>query len=71
MFEKSSDFSRIQHRDETLTMRNLEQEKSKPIFHHLRTFVLGLALGNCPILGLSDERHKFDRLEDASHELEV
>ena len=52
-------------------MRNLEQEKSKPIFHHLRTFVLGLALGNCPILGLSDERHKFDRLEDAVYELEV
>ena len=71
MLKKASDFSRIQHHDETITMRNSKQEKSKLIFHHLRTFVLGLALGICPILGLSDERHKFHHLEDAVYELEV
>jgi hypothetical protein len=52
-------------------MRNSKEQKSKLICHRLRTFVLGLALGNWSILGLSDERHKFDRLEDAVYELEV
>ena len=52
-------------------MRNSKEQTSKLICHRLRTFVLGLALGNWPILGLSDERHKFDRLEDAVYELEV
>jgi hypothetical protein len=52
-------------------MRTSKERKFKLICHRLRTFVLGLALGNWPILGLSDERHKFDRLEDAVYELEV